>query len=341
VQRTLSDRTPFTAAARLPPDLLQESVSDIDIPALQNGGVEFGGSRESFEEEYPEYRDFDSTTTPSDASTVIFRELLSRCSNTLPVPGEECVVGGSYDTSPIASRHTVATAGEEGRDSSPRVQRYSVDTSRSDSKTTPLGIEDSEISSPVSDSKDADSNSNVEENRGADNSAPSETSDDSVTLDTQEHEPVSNSVGNNLSSSSTLSSSEAHFPDSTEQVTDIYAPRLNHTPSPVELEGATNSEDNTFCGDDIDIGESLENSKKMESYMHYQQSGGPIVDSEPIGMNGVRTHGYPSNNDSKTGLYSGTDTSAAAGTTSSVDVPHHSLTLALSDPDSPSSYQVS
>lgn len=345
MQRTLSDRTPFTAAARLPPDLLQESVSDIDIPALQNGGTEFGGSRESFEEEYPDYRDFDSTTTPSDASTVIFRELLSsRCSSNLPVTGEECLVGGN---SPISSRHTTATAGEEGTEnSSPQIQRYSVDT---DCKTTPVGFEGSGAVSPESDCKDIHSNSqeNTEERLEASESVLSEVSEDPALLEGEEDEPILNSIANNLSNS-TLYSNTTDLSDirkeSTEQVTDIYASKPNHTPLPAE-EGTTVYEDRNFCGNGVGFDQPLERSKKMESYLGYQHNGGPVVDSEPIGMHGVKTHGYASN-DSKAAVYSNTTggsssgTSATTTTTPAVDVPHHSLTLALSDPDSPSSYQV-
>lgn len=319
-------------------------MSDIDIPALQNGGTEFGGSRESFEEEYPEYRDYDSTTTPSDASTVIFRELLSsRCSSNLPVTGEECLVGGSYDNSPISSRHIVATAGEERTEnsseertenSSPQIQRYSVDIARSDSKTTPVGFEGCGAVSPESDDKDIHSNTheNTKESLEVGDSVIPEVSDDP---EGEENELTLNSIVSNLSSS-TLNSNGTDFPDSTEQVTDIYASKLNHAPSPAE--GTTVSEDSNLCGTGVSFDQSLERNKKMESYLHYQRSGGPVVDSEPIGMNGVRTHGYASNDGKTANNTTGSGTTST--TTPAVDVPHHSLTLALSDPESPSSYQV-
>lgn len=344
VHRTLSDRTPFSAA-KLPPDLLQESISDIDIPALQNGGAEFGGSRESFEEEYPEYRDFDSTTTPSDASTVIFRELLSsRCSSNLTIPGgEECLqgvysAGGSYDNSPITSRHTVAASGDERADSSPQIHRYSVDTA---SKTNGKG---SGTDSPEINGKEIDSKSHesVEGNRQVNNLEVLE--DTLIPKDKETSENASKELTLNSSlvaeNVSELDSSGTNIPDrkqSSEQVTDIYTSNRNHTPSSAEG-NAINSEESILCSNGIGFEQSLEHGKKMESYnMRYQHSGGPMVDSEPIGMNGVRTHGYASN-DSKAGgavLYSSTSSTTSAG-----DVPHHSLTLALSDPESPSSCQV-
>lgn len=339
VHRTLSDRTPFTASAKLHPGL-QESVSDIDIPALQNGIAEFGGSGESFEEEYPEYRDCDSTTTPSDASTVIFRELpSSRCSSNLPVPGEECFqsvhsVGGSYNSSPIASRHA-------GVVSSPQIHRYSVDTALTDSNTTPVGFEGSVSSttSPETNGIEIGSNSHQVSSHEdstlqvSDSVASEEASDEPLIPDHHEllkhSDKESPSAVEETSSSTALNCNGADFPDrknSTEQVTDI-----NHTHSPAE----SISKDSNFHTNGVFSEPSLEQDKTMENYLHYQNGGGPVVDSEPIGMNGVRTRGYASN-DRKGTMYPSTTT-----TTPAVDVPHHSLTLALSDPESPPSCQVS
>lgn len=352
VHRTLSDRTPFAAVAKLPPDLFQESVSDIDIPALHNGVGEFRGSRESLEEEYPEYRDFDSTT-PSDASTVIFRELpSSRCSSNLPVPGEECFqavhsVGGSYNSSPITSRHAVATAGEEGVVSSPQIHRYSVETALTDSKTTPVGFEGSGATSPGinGDSNSHEFSRHLDSSLEVSDSVASEASEGPalpVGQEPSEHcikesEPDYSAVVDNTSTCARSSNGITDIPDrkkSTEQVTDIYTSELNHTLSPAK--GTANSKDGNFHGNGVFFERPLEQDKKMENYIRYQNGGGPVVDSDPIGIAGVRTRGYASN-DSKVAMYPTTATT----TTPAVDVPHHSLTLALSDPESPSSCQVS
>lgn len=383
VHRTLSDRTPF-AAAKLPHHQdLQESVSDNDIAALQNGvSTEFAGSRESFEAEegeegeYPEYRDFDSITTPSDASTVIFRELLSsRCSSNLPVPtgedGTHSVGGSSYESSPIGSRHFVAAeaaagvaSGEEegnvktaGLETSPQFPRHFTTTIIiADSNTTPVAFEIDPSLHEIDRSSEADV--------PAGDTTVSEVLDESVALSELEgldcsstESPPPTSVGRGVSA---LNTDTEDLPPgrkrSSEQVTDICDSievdhHNNHShPTPSSRDDSNDRDSGgSFCGNGLGFERSLEHSTEgnsMDSYLHYQHNSSNgasgrllVVDSEPIGMvNGVRTQGYASNEmKPPPTLFSTTSAGTGVGTG---EVPHHSLTLASSDPESPSSCQV-
>lgn len=334
MQRTLSDRTP-QATSKASQGFLQESISDNDIPVLDgNGGVEFkssGDSRESFDE-YPEYRDIDSTTSPSDASTVILRELLSsRCSSNFPVTNEDiaqetdrCSGCDSYSNSPTSSRHTAAVFSEEGvkpaQALSLLIQSGSADTALTDCKTDcSLSQGQSRTNHVVEDTDTAVDLVGEGTNHKESNSA-------SLAL----NQDTTNSVNNTYVRQDTpthlnslLHTSTSPSKQSSKQVTDIHSSKSsNHATSHRE-----NSERHFNCNGGFE--QPVECGGKMDEIMQYQHSSNHIADSEPISVNRIQKHGYASSNGTKV-VYS-----VPAG-----EVPHHSLTLASSDPESPPFWQV-
>lgn len=154
---------------------------------------------------------------------------------------------------------------------------------------------------------------------------------------------ASSNSDSNSSSQDTSTSSAALLTDtytlnkSIQQVTDIYDTSKPHPHTPPK-------EKRRVPLSDSDAGTAVEYSPDdMEKYMQYQPTGGHMTShvtdtNDPVSLNGIRTRGYASNNngakDSST-MYSCNDNAVSANT-----VPHHSLTLVTSEPESPSSCQV-
>lgn len=306
VHRTLSDRTPFQSKPSH--NILQDSVSDYDIHSsalqyqLASVFKEEAGptSWEKFEE-YPE----NSTATPSDASTVVCREAVSsRCSSSLQTGGDKDQVSEATLFHPSPG----------------------LDVAREVEQATPITPEsalESEVSHILS----------VDLNKTAVN-IPGERQ-----LGRQEVGVASSPVTRKLSrrrssevtSSQSISPRKAHTSDRlvgnhahqphpivasqpyAKQVTDI------HSKGRLSLELNFSSSESSVTADNKG------NKKAMDSYVPAQHGNGHVSNTEqPVSLNGMKTRGYPSNCQVK-------DISVASN-----GVPHHSLSLIGSDPDSPS-----
>ena len=384
VHRTHSDRTPLTSGPRLPPQgILQESVSDHDIPTLQQNGLAGGGgvvdgrirefrtygdSRESFEEGL-EYQDFDSVTTPSEASTVIHRELLSssRCSSNLPTTtsgGEEWTqsqerdrssANCSFENSPVCTRHAEvsgASNGEAGnlensvdsalaelRRANHKSQEASSPSTTSEAERDSGGLKSGstpkierfvatyseEKTSPKVNSVSLNSSSQsavLGEQITAAMSGTLVVSDHQASLSNSSFGPASQDLpAEDLDVLGGAGPFVSPASLSTEQVTDIHT--TSKPPSgPTRRSGDDPATNTTTTTGPLGL-------RIVEDFLH--STGGQATDPAPsTSVNGVRTHEYVSSNGSKV-VYS---------VPSAGDVPHHSLTLASSDPESPSSYQV-
>ena len=338
---------------------------------VQGGVAVFKGSGESLEER-SESRDCDSVgTTPSEASTVIFRELpsSSRCSSSnfhhtqddeSRPPG-----GGSYENSPIVVRHSVAGSLKGVvSDSALPVRGYISESRRTREEESLLPAasnsrDESSVANRVNTTIDSTTTTNTDSTATSDelDSVLSEvnTPDLQVSVQGSEVTTVDKIAVNSPTgvSDSTVLSNCNGFSDlvsgssscelsadfvgvhsrsdhSKEQVTDSSS--LDHTPTSVKSGTSGTSEHLLGSNGRKSFEQPLDQDiAQMDSYsMHYQHGSSHFVDSDPIGVNGVRTHGYASNG--RKAVYS----TPVGGD----EVPHHSLTLA-SDPESPSSCQVS
>ena len=339
---------------------------------------EIGNSLESFEE-YPEYRDYDSTTTPSDASTVIYRELLSsRCSSNLPVPNEDSSqdkdnsLSESYENN---SNHALEEDKKSVVESSPVIARDSATrtliqhvTSLEESKSEPSSVVSVEIHNKEANSyteqdseglgsklevsvttkagvlddpgvREGDSQTD-KESRSVEVSLKLESSPQTplreVKLGTvpliatnshSENSVIQNSTTEGRRKDTDPSTYSliyvAYSEKNSEEVTDIYNSKPSYTVS-LESSGYTNCHsDGGSFEPPVDI-----SSRRMDETVHAQHNINHISDSDPVTLNGMRTHGCASNGGPKE-IYS-----------MSSGVPHHSLSLTSSDPESPSSYQV-
>ena len=350
VQRTLSDRTPLTT--RVPQNLLQESISDINIPTLQADASigcqhDIGESRESFEG-YSDYRDFDSTTTPSDASTVIYREILSsRCSSNQPITSEDCIqekdksIDESSETFPDGAesetsfecKKTLKQSESEhssvGVSHSEEVESLTGQGSKTklevgDIRTQPEAGEEFLIPAEKENLPKSEELKFVELSLKVEQNPKLVVVNNSEAVELISHSEdladrgSGSSIQDPLSAADSSASSLVHSERSRELVTDI------HNSNTTSLSEGTVT--NGHFGGDDSFKQAVNSKEKME-----QIGSSHVLADSPVGLNGIRTHGYASNGGSKD-VYS---------LSTSVVVPHHSLTLATSsDPDSPSSYQV-
>lgn len=102
-----------------------------------------------------------------------------------------------------------------------------------------------------------------------------------------------------------------------EQVTDIH-------------DGKKKNPAHTFCPAGDSFQHTVTADRGTDTCSHGQHGSNPVSDSETVSLNGIKTQGYPSNSQSK----------EVGPISSNGVVPHHSLSLAISDPESPSSCKV-
>jgi len=322
VHRTLSDRTPFLS--KLPQNLLQDSVSDNDIhsSALQQQFASI------FKEEpgWEKFEDFveGSTATPSDTSTVICREVpSSRCSSSLQAAPEE--------------NHISSSAADRVSESAAYYSSGCRDTSRDDDCTKlAQEVELLQQTTPISSGKSLESElaqllhlneSGLEEKSQRRNGGP-------PLVATTKTGPESGRLQERKRSDQlTLAPNSDLHTASNQDFTAIAA--VNSRPS-ASLAQQTSQQVTDIHGRDrlssdhkIALWESIgrldktSGKRPMDSGVH--ENGHASNAEHPVSLNGMKTRGYPSNCQAKD-LTNG--------------VPHHSLSLATSDPDSPSFSQV-
>ena len=325
VHRTLSDRTPFLA--KLPYNLLQDSVSDNDIhsSALQQ---QFAGI---FKEEvgWEKFEDFTegSTATPSDTSTVICREVpSSRCSSSLQAaPEENHITSSAADrVSESAAIHSSACP-DNSRDDNCTKLAQEVELLQQTASISPGKSLESELaqllhsnlnesslwekpqpksssSSLVSATKIVPESGRLQERKKSDQFIPAPKSD--LYIATSRDSAATAAANSHPSISLTQQTSQ--------QVTDIHSG------------DGLSSDRKLALWESIGRLDKTSGKRAMDSCVC--ENGHASSNSEhPVSLNGMKTRGYPSNCQVRD-LTSG--------------VPHHSLSLATSDPDSPSSSQV-
>ena len=363
VHRTLSDRTPFLS--KLPNNILQDSVSDNDIHTSglqrQFSSIFKEGTGRSWDtfEDFPD----DSTTTPSDASTVICREVSSsRCSSNPQTTSEENhITERGQVTEAEVLEPLIPGYLDVSRDNDCSKLAREVEVLKQTSSVTPESNIESEIARILSvdlngselkvQSEQGDSGTRLEVSVTAKSTPESSTSLErrtapdlnsvelSLTLNSrQPTRPLKTVSVETSSPSSTTTDRITHHTLNPSPTT--ASPRLCVTFAERTAEQVTDIHDKERTASERNFSSAASNfescarldkdtKRTMDTYVHAQHGNGHVTDTEPVSLNGIKTRGYPSNCQAKD-----------VGPTSN-GVPHHSLSLTSSDPESPSSCQVS
>ncbi len=351
VHRTLSDITPLSAKSSPPPYLEGTSYTDQTVP--QRNGIDNSeglssldikdtgntNSQGSLEEElYPEYGDFDCNTSPSDTSTAVFCELLSsRCSSSLPGPSEDTPIPEkdrasvsdiSYNSSPALSRHAAASSDEVTLLVNPSILDQRDSPEESYSRTTPVESESGSVISltdkvPLQSERIPGSTVELE---GFGIIPVDETLSGAVSL---ERSPRTAVKGDTNSSSGVIEGcNHKEIPKdfNSNSTSPLADPPLSPKPNSLK---AINSNSNPSLQYTDSV---IESDEVMDRCVHAppHSNSNHISDQESLGLKGLMAH---------TGYINGAKDIYGMASTS-VMIPHHSLTLASSDPESPSSHQV-
>ena len=124
-------------------------------------------------------------------------------------------------------------------------------------------------------------------------------------------------IGRSDCRQSPFDAEQSYYNCYSEQVTDVHEEKKK-TPELI------------FCSTGGSFQRTVAAKRAMDTHTLTQHGSNHVSDSEPVSLSGIKMRGYPSNCQSKEmGLIS-----------NSSMVPHHSLSLAISDPESPSSCKV-